>query len=245
MSALAKIQKGRMTRPRRTVVYGVHGVGKTTWASQWPSPIFLPTEDGASDLDVDRFPVLRSVGEVQEAIISLMTEEGHGYETVVIDSADWMERLIAKAVCDREGKDSLQDFSYGKGAPKVYAAFEKFLSSLDALRNAGMHVLLTAHSEKVKFLNPEGDSYDRYQPKLLDGSSSLLQEWADEVLFATYRTSTRKEDLGFNRQRSIAVGAGERVLKTSEKPSHLAKNRLGLPDELSFDFEEYRSFLPK
>ena len=40
------------------------------------------------------------------------------------------------------------------------------------------------------------------------------------------------KDEGFNRTRVQGIGSGERVLKTTERPAHLAKNRLNLPDEL-------------
>ena len=57
MSFLDKVQRGKQRKPRRTVIYGTHGIGKTTWAAQWPSPIVIQTEDGCSDLDVASFPL--------------------------------------------------------------------------------------------------------------------------------------------------------------------------------------------
>ena len=46
MSYLSKVKSGIQSVPRRTLIYGQHGVGKTTMAAQWPEPILLPTEDG-------------------------------------------------------------------------------------------------------------------------------------------------------------------------------------------------------
>lgn len=245
MSVLSKVSKGRKVRPRRTIVYGVHGVGKSTFAADWPSPLFIPTEDGISDLDVDSLPVCVNAMQVYEAAMELSSEAtDHDYKTVVIDSADWLEQLIWRDLCLDEGKDSIADFGFGKGYSKSAERFRKILSALDGCRDRGLHVLLIAHCEVKRFENPEGDSYDRYTPKLHKTTEGLIQEWADEVLFATYKTFVRKNDEGFGKERGVGVGTGERTLKTNERPSHLAKNRLGLPDEIPMRFEEYAKFLP-
>lgn len=243
MSLLESITTGKKFKPRRTVIYGVHGVGKSTWAAQWPEPVFIPTEDGIADLDVASFPICHDFTAAYSAAIELGGGD-HDYKTVVVDSADWAERLIWQAICESEGKKAITDFGYGTGYGKAAGAFEKFLKALSACRSVGMHVVVIAHSEIKRFENPEGDSYDRYSPKLHRDTSALLQEWADEVLFANYKVMVRKTEEGFNRERGVGVGAGERVLYATEKPAHMAKNRLGLPDELPFDFSAYAQFLP-
>lgn len=243
MSLLDSITKGKQEKPRRTVLYGVHGVGKSTWASCWPDPIFVATEDGINDLDVSAFPLCLELNSAYQAIIELGGGE-HEFKTVVLDSADWLERLIWKKVCENEGKKAITDFGYGTGYGKSAAIFGDVLRALSACRSVGMHVVVIAHSEIKRFENPEGDSYDRYSPKLHRDTSSLLQEWADEVLFCNYKVMVRKTDEGFNRARGVGVGAGERVLYTTEKPSHMAKNRLGLPDEMPFSFDAYQKHIP-
>lgn len=243
MSLLDSVTKGKKQKPRRTVLYGVHGIGKSTWASQWPDPVFVATEDGIADIDVHSFPLCLDLDEAYQAVMELGSG-GHDFQTVVLDSADWLERLIWKKVCEMGGKETITDFGYGTGYSKSAKAFMKVLGALSACRSVGMHVVVLAHSEIKRFENPEGDSFDRYFPKLHRDTSALLQEWADEVLFANYRVNVRKTDEGFNRERGIGVGAGERVLYCCEKPSHVAKNRLGLPDEMPFDFSCYAQFLP-
>lgn len=242
MSMLSSIRKGKQKRPRRTVCYGVHGIGKSTFASEWPNPIFVPTEDGCADLDVHSFPVCESLEEAWRAIIELGGEEEHGYKTVVLDTADWLEKLIWRSVCEKHDKKAITEFDYGKGYGFATEIFRKILNALDCCRNRGMHVVVLAHCEIVKFTEPELESYDRYCPKLHRDAASVLQEWADEVLFAGYKRFVRKEDLGFNKTRGIAAGS-ERVLFTRETPGHLAKNRLGLPPEMSLSFSEYSKFL--
>jgi hypothetical protein len=118
-----------------------------------------------------------------------------------------------------------------------------YLSVLTALRDKGLNVLVLAHSQIERFEDPERDSYDRFTPKLHKSSSAIMREWADEVLFASWKVYTRKAAEGFNRERSLASGSGERILRTIERPAHAAKNRLGLPYELPLDFAAYSEFL--
>lgn len=236
------IQRGKQKKPRRTVLYGCHGIGKSTWASQWPSAVFIPTEEGINDLEVDSFPLAKTLMEAWMPLIDLAEKE-HDYKTVVIDSADWLERLIWSTVCEASGKKFITDFAYGKGYGEAAKRFENYLRDLEKCRARGMHIVIVAHAQVARFESPDTESYDRYTPKLHRDTSAMLQEWADEVLFATYEVFTAKSEEGFGRTRAIAVGDGRRILKTTEKPSHNAKNRLGLPDEMSLDFSEYVQFL--
>jgi len=41
MKMLSQIQRGRVLAPRRTLVYGVHGVGKSTFGSMAEIPVFI------------------------------------------------------------------------------------------------------------------------------------------------------------------------------------------------------------
>ena len=51
---LDTILTGKQTKPRRTMVYGIHGVGKSTFASQAPRPIFIQTEEGLNGIDTQK-----------------------------------------------------------------------------------------------------------------------------------------------------------------------------------------------
>jgi len=54
--SLGAVVKGKQSKAWRILLYGTEGVGKSTFASQCPSPIFLGAEDGTAHLDVDGFP---------------------------------------------------------------------------------------------------------------------------------------------------------------------------------------------
>ncbi|HYD02460.1 MAG TPA: ATP-binding protein [Phycisphaerales bacterium] len=239
---MQQITRGRRVQPRRIMLYGTHGIGKSTFGAMAERPVFVPTEDGLADIDCESFPLSRSLGDVMAALESLYTGD-HPYRTVVIDSLDWLERLIWAAVCADKGVESIEDIGYAKGYTYAIDKWRMVLGALDALRSdRGTTVVLIAHSKIDKFENPETVPYDRYSPRLHKLASALVQEWADEVLFATYKVHTVKVAEGFNQAKHNGVGTGERVIRTVERPAHVAKNRLNLPDELPLDYRVYAAF---
>jgi hypothetical protein len=243
MQLLSKVQRGRVEVPRRVLVYGTHGIGKSTFGAMAERPIFIQTEDGLAGIDCERFPLATRYGDVLNALSELYAE-AHEYRTVIIDSLDWLERLIWAEVCERRGVENIEDIGYAKGYVFALTQWREVLAGLDALRNErGMTVLLLAHAQIEKFANPETDTYDRYSPRLHRQASALVQEWSDEVLFATYSVHTKTTDEGFGRKRVQGIGSGERILHTTERPAHMAKNRLGLPDEIPLDYRVFAAFV--
>jgi hypothetical protein len=243
MPLLDKIQRGKTSLPRRVMLYGTHGIGKSTFGSMADRPIFIQTEDGLANIDCDRFPLATRFDHVLNALSDLYIGD-HDYRTVVIDSLDWLERLIWSAVCGDKGVDSIEDIGYAKGYTFSIDKWREVLAGLDALRtDRGMTVVLIAHAKIEKFENPETDPYDRYSPRLHKLASALVQEWADEVLFATYKVHTRKVDEAFGQKKHQGVGTGERIIRTTERPAHVAKNRLGLPEEFPLDYRIYAAFV--
>ncbi len=242
MKLLNQVRTGKEPRPRRLMLYGVHGVGKSTYGAMAERSIFIQTEDGLGDIECDKFPLARSYGDVVTALGELYAEK-HDYRTVVVDSLDWLERLIWAEVCRKRGVESIEDIGYAKGYTFALTQWREVLEGLDALRNErGMMVLLIAHAKIERFENPETEGYDRYVPRLHKLASALVQEWSDDVLFATYKVHTRKVDDSFGRTKHRGVGTGERILRTTERPAHVAKNRLNLPDEIPLDYRVYAAF---
>ncbi|MCW5775343.1 MAG: ATP-binding protein [Phycisphaeraceae bacterium] len=242
-SQLQQIQKGRNPKPRRVMLYGTHGIGKSTFGAMAEAPIFIPTEDGLGDIECESFPLAQSLGQVMSYLESLYTGE-HGYRTVVIDSLDWLERLIWAEICADESVENIEKIGYAKGYTYAIDKWRAVLGALDALRSdRGIGVILLAHAKIERFDNPETEPYDRYSPRLQKLASALVQEWCDEVLFATYRVHTRKVDEGFNKAKHQGIGTGERIIRTVERPAHVAKNRIGLPEEFALDYRVFAALL--
>src|SRR5262245_37837972 len=91
-------------RPDRILLGGTEGVGKTTFAAEAPSPIFIGPEDGLPPVlgEVPRFPEPQSFTDVLEAIRTLVRED-HEYRTLAVDTIDWLEPLIWRELCGRNG----------------------------------------------------------------------------------------------------------------------------------------------
>ena len=226
-------------KPPRIMLYGVHGLGKTTFGALAPDPIFLPLEDGLDAVDVDAFPLATDFSDVLKNLGQLATED-HNYKTLVIDSVDWLEPLIWRQVCNEHGVDSIEKVlkGYGKGYTEALNVWSQYIDALNYLRNEkDMMIIQLAHTHVKRFENPETDAYDRYEMKLNAKASAKLQENADIVLFANYYVAISKDDSGGFKERKRAVGSGERVLYTTERPAATAKNRYDLPEQIPFDKE--------
>ena len=231
-------------QPPRMIIFGVSGVGKTTFAAAALRPVVIPTEDGLGMCEVDHFPLARNYDDVMAHLASLYSED-HDYRTVVVDSLDWLEPLIQAKACRDNGWASIEEPGYGKGYIAALALWRQYLDGLNALRDErGMTVVQTAHSEIRRFDSPEHEPFDRYGIKLHARAAALVQEHADVILFANYRVSTVRSDVGFSKRVNRAVGSGERLIHTTERPAFIAKNRYGLPDTLPLDWHAFAQAMP-
>src|SRR5262245_12338175 len=107
MRLLEQVRVGKTQMPPRIMVYGTEGIGKSSLAASAPKPIFIQTEDGLNEIDCAKFPLARSFDDVLEALNELATEQ-HSFESVVIDSLDWLERMIWDVVCRRESATTIE-----------------------------------------------------------------------------------------------------------------------------------------
>jgi hypothetical protein len=241
--SLASLKKTGVARPPRIVLYGVHGIGKSTFASGAPSPVFIPTEEGLDAIDATAFPLCKSFEDIMDSIGSLASED-HDFGTVVIDSADWAEQLVHKKVAADNNVATIDAIGYGRGYKAAVDYWKQILEGLDYLRNdKNMQVILLAHSQVKRFDDPLADPYDRYQLDLHHGSASVVAEWCDILMFANQQYSTVKSDVGFNQKVTRAVGTGNRVLYTQERPGWSAKSRWALPDTLPLDYGKFAEAL--
>jgi hypothetical protein len=243
--SLASLKADASLLPPRILVHGVAGVGKTTFATNADKPVVVTTEDGLGRINVPHFPLARSFDAVMEALAALYSES-HDYKTVVVDSVDWLEPLVWQRTCKDNGWRSIEEPGYGRGYVAALDLWRQYLEGLNALRDErAMTVIQVAHTDIKRFDSPEHEPYDRYVIKLHARAAALLQEHSDVVMFANYRISTVKSDVGFNKKVTRALGSGERVLYTAERPAFLAKNRYGLPDVLPLDWQAFAAAMPQ
>ncbi len=235
MGMLDRVEHGPQSLPPRLLLYGTEGIGKSTYGASAPAPVFVQTEDGLGEIGCARFPLARSFDEVLAALEELRTG-GHEFQTVVIDSLDWAERLAWDGICRKYGVDSIEKAAggYGKGYIEAANLFRRMLETLDALRRErGMVAILIAHAKVEAFTDPEEGVYDRYSPRLHKHANALVTEWCDIVAFATRRITIQNAHAGDVKiAKNIGAGGGERILRCEGGPSCVAKNRYNLPSEL-------------
>lgn len=228
-----QIIRGKQPGAIKTVLYGPEGIGKSTFAAQFPNPLFIDTEGSTRHMNVARTPkptswplLLGLVGEV--------VSDPSLCRTLVIDTMDWAELLCTQYVCDKHQKKSIEEFGYGKGYTYLAEEFGRLLNQLTEVVERGVHVTVTAHAKMRKFEQPdELGAYDRWEMKLGAKTAPLVKEWADMVLFANYKTYAVKTEAG-----KVKGQGGARRMYTTHHPCWDAKNRFGLAPELPFDFAE-------
>lgn len=241
MGIMDNIQTGRENRPPRLLIYGNEGTGKSSMGASAPNPIFIQTEDGLGEIDTAKFPLAKNEDDVTKALTALLNEE-HDFRTVVLDSADWLERLIWDAVCAEFGVRSIEkaDGGFGKGYVHALTHWRKVVNLLQELRDRrNMIVIIIAHSKVERFEDPENSAYDRYTPRLHKSATSLLSEWVDAVLFASMKFRVTKDAGDRSIAAPIGANGGERILRTIGSPACIAKNRFNLPLEIPLSWSAF------
>jgi hypothetical protein len=233
-----QITRGKVNGALKIVVYGPEGIGKSTFASHFPNPVFIDTEGSTKHMDVARTGKPSSWTMLMDQVRYFKNNPGE-FSTVIIDTADWAEQLCTDEICAKARKDGIEDFGFGKGYVYLAEGFGKLLNLLTEVVETGTHVVLTAHAKMRKFEQPdEMGTYDRWEMKLGKNTAPLLKEWADMVLFANYKTYVVNVDSqGAEKGKNKAQG-GKRVMYTAHHPCWDAKNRFGLKEELDFDYTQ-------
>ncbi|MCL2306306.1 MAG: ATP-binding protein [Planctomycetaceae bacterium] len=228
MSLLQTIQTGKLQGPPRLLIYGTEGIGKSTFGASAPKPIFVPTEDGLDNIECAKFPLCRSFDDAINCLDTLLKEQ-HDYRTVVVDSLDWLERLIWDHTCLQHRAEDIEKVGggYGKGYTIVLTYWRKFIDLLREIRQQrNMIVILLAHAQVRQHVDPETTAFDQFLPKLHKNANALVAEWCDAILMATREYGAAKGE----------KGGGQRILRCERSATCSAKNRYNLPETLPLNW---------
>jgi hypothetical protein len=236
-----KITKGKVEKPLLLLIYGPDKVGKSTFAASAPKPIFIQAEEGSNQLDVARLETPKNFREIMEQVAQVATDPE--YQTLVIDTLDWMQAMVFEQVCATADKmpKTIADIPFGRGYPMALILWREFIAQLNLVRDSGKNVILLAHSVLKKYEDPTvAGGYDRYQLQLHDGSTTsktestadLFKQYVDVIGFANFKAYPTDDP-------RRAYGDGTRVLYTERRPAFDAGNRLSLPPELPFDWDSF------
>jgi AAA domain len=229
---MLNVTTGKVYRPQKILLYGIEKVGKSSLAAKFPAPLFLDVEEGTHQLDLHRLNI-NTANELDTAI-SQVAREQHNYKTLVIDSVDWAEKLLADRVLVENKWKSIETPNYGKGFIVLREAFKRFLDNLKPVTGRGIHIVLIGHAQIKKYSPPEAsDGYDRWELKLDKDNTLRAKEWADAILFANFETKV----VGSG-GKTRGIGGHERVIYTMNSAAWDAGNRHGLPEKIGMNIED-------
>jgi hypothetical protein len=230
MFDLKSISRTRRLEAPKILLAGEPKIGKSTFAACAPNSIGILTEDGLSGVDAQAFPLAQTLGDVYAAINTLLNQP-HEFETVFIDSLDWLEPLVHRHVAHANGWKDIEAPGYGKGYIAAAAEWKNLLDGLEALRrDRGMGVVLICHVKQKRIESPTHEGYDAWVLKLHDRAAGLVSEWADIVGFASHRIAIKTTEAGFGQKENKAKALGERVLHMAPHPAYPSGSRFGLHD---------------
>ena len=232
------ITKGKQKTAIRLCSYGPEGIGKSTFASNFPEPLFIDVEGGTKQLDVARFPTPATWADLLEEIDAVI-EEPDVCHTLVIDTIDRAETLLLTTMLKESNVDSIEKYGggYGKGYTALQERFLKdFLNRLDRVIAKGVNVVLLAHAQMRKLESPDEPPYDRWELKVSKKVAPIVKEWADILLFMNYDVMVVEEN-----GRNKAKGTAKSRMHANHRPTYDAKNRYGLPDDMDLSFEPLRA----
>lgn len=238
MSILSTISKP-VKKFNSFTIYGGAGIGKTTLAATFPSPIFIRVEDGLSSLPdnmmPDAFPLVSSFDDCCHQITSLITEE-HQYKTLVIDSISKLDRLCTDEITKgNQGPKALATALGGYGAgyqalSSMHGRVRKGCQMLIEKKN--MTVVFLAHAELNTVDLPDCEPYQQYGLKMEKKSQSHYIDDVDFVGFLRLETFVKKEE----NKKFKARSTGERIIQCCSEASSVSKNRMGITEDIIIQY---------
>lgn len=257
MNLFKQLESGRTFPPRRILLYGIHGIGASSFAAGLLAPVFVPADQSTSGVNCQRFPAARRFADLMTALEELYIE-AHDYRTVVVDPLGAVEGLIREAVCRERGVKQLADAP--RAGKDLLIHWRRLLRRLDLLRSdIDLHVVLVGHAREPRACSASDNSERApqqnrgsqcYRPAVSRSASALLQSWCDEVLFATHATLPPAGNLSPTCA-AASVAGGEpgdrvndlRVIHTTPTALYVAKNHLNLPLQLPMRPEALMPYL--
>ena len=220
----------------KVAVHGPPGIGKSTLGAQFPGPLFFDFEGSLTNIDVPHFDLREKKFEETMDALRLLWGDDHKFESLIIDTVDWLEIKIHDHVCEKMGIQNIGDPDYGRGYSRALDHWKEFLDACEFLKShKGMNIILLAHTKQGQVSDPMYGTYNRHTLKCRDKASELIVEWADMVLYADMKVFLDEKKQGFTK--TTTAHGGQRILHTQGKPAFVAKCRFSIPEELHMGYE--------
>lgn len=243
-AVLASASKTKQVRNPIVVMYADKGVGKTTWASQAPLPVFICGEDGAHSIAEIRLPaegVVENWNQLLDYTRALAYAK-HDHKTLVADTLGPLSALCLAGVVAQSGKSSWEKMGWGKEEDLV-REWRVWLSLLEHCRNKrGMSIVLLAHAMQRGVNNAQlGERYYIWQGEMHPQIWSITSNWADIVLYGAREMLLHEPEHGKTR----ALMKADRWLYAHPDTGFEAKVRAGyrLPTRFPLSYAAFQAEL--
>lgn len=231
--------------PAKIVIYGEPKTGKTTFAAQADDVFFINVEGGLDYLpnQVRSTPHITSWKELQGWLNHIFSDDSFTCGTIVIDSLDWVERIIQDERVKQEGAESITDsnvkaFAFYKGVSECAEQAMKVFKWLDAIyKKKKIPAIIIAHSQVKNIDLPSQEPYSRHQMKMSKALSAKTEEWADLILMAGYSFHVDKD--------GKAISEPKRVLFAGGSAAWVGGGRMPLPKEMPLNYDNLKKEIEK
>lgn len=225
------IIKEAQPHKQKVMIVGLAGAGKSTLASQMSRPLFIDVEGGLTNMNVPRTPTIKRYIQAVQCINMIHKEAEEykkEYDTIVIDSIDWLVRRAEEhaagiATIDDKGVEH-KDMSatigkanggYGNGNKQLENHLRaELMPALQLLVDDGFGICLIAHADQKDVMDPDGFTITKITPAIGERFMEAWVQWCDNVFY-------------------LRNDGGERKLLLEGTDRILAKNRLGKSGEVS------------
>ena len=239
------IKSGKKPKPLRIGIHGVGGSGKSTFGK---NGLFLDIEGGIDNIDCMSIDLVgKGTSDVMASLRYIYKEaETIQNELIVLDSLDWLEKILWESVLEDEkfntkSFSSIEVVGYQKGYIYCLKFWKEILNALEAIRQKGFHILLICHSQIIKTEYPNLDPYDMITLKLNKHIRGTILEWGDIVGYVAPEIFTTKSGDAFGNTKYKPTTTGRRMLFLGNDPSYESKSRLALPEALPLDWKDFTS----
>ena len=240
------ITSGVKTQTFTIIVSGNPGSGKTTFCAdsfeKKGTALIFDLENGSLGQNVDRLSLYgKTFDEFMEALGGFYEGKLGKYPRIVIDSLDWVERLILAKVCKENGVKDASDIPYGRGFSYALQYWNNLLQACDMIKSKGISICMTAHTQIIKVNDPLHEEYSSHGLKLNKHAKALLIEYVDMLgyVIGNEIVTSRKSD-SFGKVEYTASGTGERKICFAPNPAYESKTRIaGIPDVLPLEWSAF------
>jgi len=234
-----KIIKGKKPVIPRLLIWGEPGVGKSTFASKFPKPVFLQAESRTNHLDIHRVE-LSSWTECLMAMSEIVSSE---YKTCVIDTLGSLEQLLLRHIEKEAGVADYMNIGGGfyKFRSPMMTEWRKFIKAANKIIDKGKNFIILSHCTVKQITLPGVEPFDKFVLATADNKTSdFILSKMDLVGEAHFHLTVKKNSANKN----VGVSSGSRKLNFKLTPGNV--NKQGVPisnSKVPLDYESYKAIL--